>query len=33
MKNLPIIKEKEKKDSPFVDFRALEMGFNLRGHL
>jgi hypothetical protein len=31
MKNLPIIKEKEKKDSFFMDFKALEMEFGLRG--
>jgi hypothetical protein len=33
MKNLRIIKENEKKDSSFVDFRALEMEFGLRGYL
>jgi hypothetical protein len=33
MKILPIMKEKEKKDSSFVDFRALEMEFGLRGRL
>ena len=31
MKNLRIIKEKEEKDSSFVDFRAIEMEFRLRG--
>ena len=33
MKNLRIIKEKEKKDSSFMDFRALEMKFRLRERL
>ena len=33
MKNLRIMKEKEKKDSLFVDFRALKMEFDLRGRL
>jgi hypothetical protein len=33
MKKLPIKKEKEKKDLSFVDFRALEMEFRLRGCL
>ena len=33
MKKLPIIKENEIKDSPFVDFWAFEMEFRLRGRL
>ena len=33
MKNLPIMKEKEKKDSSFMDFRAWEMEFCIRGRV
>jgi len=33
MKKLRIMKEKEEKDSSFVDFRAMEMEFRLLGQL